>query len=59
MIGPIAAFLLLEMVPGGYRFVLVLSFSIALLGVGLITLLVDKPQVAATGTEPVVSALRL
>jgi len=47
------------MVPGGYRFVLVLSFCTALLGVGLITLLVDKPQVAATGTEPVVSALRL
>jgi len=59
VIGPILAFLLLEMVPGDFRFVLVVSFCVALLGLGLITLLVDKPQVAATGAEPAVSSVRL
>lgn len=41
--GPILAFLLLEAVPNGYSLVLLTSFFIALIGVGLIILLVEKP----------------
>jgi len=59
VLGPITAFLLLQMVPGGFRFVLVVSFCIALIGVGLIALLVNKPQVAASDPEQPVSSLRL
>ena len=59
VLGPIGAFLLLQMVPGGFRFVLVVSFCIALVGVGLIALLVDKPQVAASDPEQAVPSIRL
>ena len=47
VLGPVIAFALLELVPSGFNFVLLTSFCIALIGVGLITLLVDKPQTAA------------
>ena len=49
VLGPVIAFALLEIAPGGFTFILLTSFCIALIGVGLITLLVDKPQAA---TEP-------
>jgi len=35
------------MAPGGFTFVLLASFCIALIGLGLITLLVDRPKVAS------------
>jgi len=41
--GPLLAFLLLEAAPNGYSLVLVTSFFIALIGLGLIVLLVEKP----------------
>lgn len=49
VIGPLLAFLLLRMVPGNVGLVLMASFCIALIGVGLISLLVDKPQTSASG----------
>jgi len=47
VIGPLAAFLLLRLIPGGFGFILTVSFCIALIGLGVIALLVDKPQTAA------------
>lgn len=51
VVGPLLAFLLLRLVPGDVGLVLMASFCIALIGVGLITLLVDKPQAAATASD--------
>jgi MFS family permease len=41
--GPLAAFLLLRSLPGAFDLVLVVSFCIALAGLGVISLLVNKP----------------
>jgi len=59
VLGPVIAFALLELVPGGFNFVLLTSFCIALIGVGLITLLVDKPQTVATGPGQPAASIRL
>ncbi|MFI5090924.1 MAG: MFS transporter [Terriglobales bacterium] len=59
VLGPIIAFLLLEIIPGGFTFVLLVSFCIALIGLGLITLLVDKPQTAAADPGQPVASIRL
>jgi MFS family permease len=59
VIGPLLAFLLLRLVPGGFGFVLMVSFCIALVGVGLITLLVDKPQTAVSDPTQPASSIRL
>lgn len=59
VLGPIIAFLLLEIAPGNFTFVLLASFCIALIGVGLITLLVDKPQTAAADPSQPVPSIRL
>jgi len=45
VIGPLIAFLLLRMIPGAFDFVLLSSFCIAVIGVGVIALLVAKPSV--------------
>jgi MFS family permease len=47
VLGPLAAFLLLRLVPGAFNLVLMASFSIGLVGLGVITLLVNKPPVRA------------
>jgi predicted MFS family arabinose efflux permease len=57
--GPLLAFLLLEIAPGGFRFVLLVSFCIALIGVGLITLLVEKPDVTASDPGQNAASVRL
>jgi MFS family permease len=43
ILGPLVAYLLLRTVPNGYGLILTVSFFLALLGVGVITLLVEKP----------------
>lgn len=43
LLGPIIAFLLLRTVPNGYGLVLVVSFFVALIGIGVITFLVEQP----------------
>jgi len=55
----VIAFALLDLVPGGFNFVLLTSFCIALIGVGLITLLVDKPQTAAAEPGQPAPSIRL
>jgi MFS family permease len=47
VIGPLAAYLLLRLVPGAFDLVLVASCCIALVGLGIIGLLVEKPQITA------------
>jgi MFS family permease len=47
VVGPLAAYLLLRLVPGAFDLVLVASACIALVGLGVIGLLVEKPPVAA------------
>ncbi len=59
VIGPLLAFLLLRLVPGGFGFVLMVGFCIALVGVGLITLLVDKPPTAVSDPTQPASSIRL
>lgn len=49
IVGPLAAFLLLRLVPGGFDLVMFASFGIALIGLGLIALLVRKPRVSVPG----------
>jgi predicted MFS family arabinose efflux permease len=51
IIGPLAAFLLLRLVPGAFDLILVASFCAALVGLGIITLLVEKP-VASVAAKP-------
>jgi MFS family permease len=59
VLGPFAAFLLLRLIPGAFDLVLMASFSMALAGLGVITLLVQKPLVAPAGTRPGMPSLRL
>jgi MFS family permease len=47
VIGPLAAYVLLRMVPGAFDLVLVASSCIALVGLGIIGLLVEKPHFVA------------
>jgi len=53
--GPLAAFLVLRLVPGGFSLVLAASFCIALIGLGLIALLVEKPALSANTRPPALS----
>jgi len=57
--GPMLAFLLLEAVPNGYKLVLLTSFFIALIGLGLIVLLVEKPRQLTADLRPFPSSLLL
>jgi predicted MFS family arabinose efflux permease len=56
--GPLLAFLLLAMVPGAFTFVLLVSFCIALVGLGLITLLVERPSTSASDASHAASTVR-
>jgi MFS family permease len=58
VVGPLLAFLLLRSIPGNFQFVFVASFAIALIGVGLITLLVDRPEVTSTNSAHYVASFR-
>jgi len=58
VIGPLLAFLLLRLVPGGVGLVLMASFCIALIGVGLISLLVDKPQTSNSDSHAQAPSMR-
>jgi MFS family permease len=51
VLGPLVAFFLLRMVPGGFPLVIMASFCLALMGLGLISLLVEKPVAAPAGRE--------
>jgi MFS family permease len=44
MIGPLIAFALLALAPGSYRTLFLISFFVAILGFGVITLLVQEPR---------------
>jgi len=57
--GPLLAFLLLAVTPGAFTFVLLVSFCIALVGLGLIALLVEKPDTSASGPSHAASSIRL
>ena len=48
VLGPLVAFLLLRAVPDGYSLVLIVSFFVALIGLGVIGLLVEKPEINVT-----------
>jgi MFS family permease len=45
LMGPLAAFFLLRLVPEGFHVIFVVSFCIALIGVSIIALLVEVPRV--------------
>lgn len=47
LLGPLAAFMLLRLVPGGYDTVFVTSLCAAVIGIAILTLFVDNPRVAA------------
>jgi MFS family permease len=51
MIGPILAFGLLAAAPTGYHTLFLVSFFIAILGVGVLALLVDEPRERAAAPE--------
>jgi MFS family permease len=55
MLGPLVAFGLLAIVPGGYDVVFVVSFCVALLGLAIFLLLVESParRAADESAEPV------
>jgi MFS family permease len=55
LLGPLVAFTVFWFLPGAFDVVFVLSFCIAVVGVGVIVLLVRAPQGAVSGTEPPVS----
>jgi MFS family permease len=57
--GPLAAFLLLRLVTGAFDLVLMASFCIALAGLGVITLLVDKPPSPTTPAQREMPSLQL
>ena len=44
MLGPIVAFALLRWIPGGYDVVFVVSFAVALIGVGILVAFVHNPR---------------
>ena len=49
MIGPLAAFLVLALVPDGFDLVFVISLCVALIGVAILVLFVDDRQAPAAG----------
>jgi MFS family permease len=51
MIGPILAFALLSAAPSGWHTLFLVSFLIALLGLGVLTLLVRQPETSAPAAE--------
>jgi MFS family permease len=51
MLGPLVAFALLASAPGSYHTLFLISFCIALLGVGVITLLVREPKARERAPE--------
>ena len=55
LLGPLVAFAVFWFLPGAFDVVFVLSFCIAVVGVGVIVLLVRAPQGAVSETEPAVS----
>ena len=57
--GPLAAYILLRLVPGAFDLVLMASFCIALIGLGLISLLVRNPPVAAAAAGSAIPSLAL
>ena len=59
VIGPLLAFLLLRIATGGINLVLMASFCVALIGVGLIALLVDKPQTSTADPHANAATFRL
>ena len=52
LLGPLVALLLLQLVPGGYDTVFVTSFCAAIIGLGMLTLLVDNPPLAIPVSRP-------
>jgi MFS family permease len=51
-LGPLCAFALLALVPGGYGSIWVVSFAFAVVGVAVIVLLVPNRRTVAGGTRP-------
>lgn len=52
VLGPFAAFLLLSLAPGGYGSVFVVSFLVAVIGLGVLTCFVDGTPFAAAPPAP-------
>ncbi len=59
VLGPLAAFLLLRAAPGEFNFVLVVSFFVALIGLGLIALLVEKPNLTTSSPSHAHASVRV
>jgi MFS family permease len=55
MLGPLVAFSLLTLVPRGFDVVFVVSFCLALVGLGVLVLFVENQPVARDDTTPAVS----
>jgi MFS family permease len=51
MLGPLAAFVLLAQLPGAYNSIFLISFSIALIGVGILVLFVENRRTAPAPDE--------
>jgi MFS family permease len=52
MLGPLAAFVLLAQLPGAYDSIFLISFSIALIGLGILLAFVDNRHTASAEDEP-------
>ena len=52
LLGPLLAFSLLRLIPGSFDLILMVSFCVALIGVGLIGLLVEKPPATPVASGP-------
>jgi hypothetical protein len=59
MLGPLLAFVLLSLAPGAYDAVFVVSFCMALVGLGVVTLFVDGHTGSSLPTGPAASTSRL
>lgn len=55
MLGPLVAFLLFSYLPGAFDVIFVVSFCVAMVGLGVILFLVDAPKKGVAGGEPAVS----
>ena len=55
MLGPVLAFLLIAFLPGAFDVVFVVSFSLAMIGLGVILFLVDGPEREAPSPQPVIT----
>lgn len=58
VLGPLAAYLLLRLVPGAFDLVLITSFCVALVGLGVISLLVEQPAHPVVRGSPTASFRR-